>query len=148
MNIKQLSTNGYHITDCFVNIPNIEFVCDISQGLRQIHYVKNKEFLNELIKNFNMKDVLGIQLWHDYPGYENHYHYDDPLVENIGIIYLDGIGTVNMGTGYIEEGEEFQISYKINHGLVLKNSKDILHGMIGTVADVEYRTALYFNWKS
>jgi len=148
MKVNQLSPNGYHISECFADIPAIEFNCDITSGLRQIHYITNTEFLTELINYFNMKEVRGVELWHDYPGYENHYHYDDPSVENIAIIYLGGTGTNNMGTGYVENDQEFQINYKINDGLVLKNSRNILHGMIGTVTNVEYRSAIYFNWKS
>ena len=149
MRVNQLSANGYHITETFSEIPNFTFTVDAIRGLRYVHYIENIEFLNELITYFNMKEVRGVELWRDYPGYENHYHVDDhTTVENIAIFYLDGTNTPNMGTGYIEEGQEFQINYKLNDGLVLKNSTTILHGMIGTVTDVEYRTAVYFNWKS
>jgi hypothetical protein len=149
MNVNQLSANGYYITEVFNEIPNFTFTVDSIRGLRHVHYVENIEFLNELITYFDMREVRGVEIWRDYPGYENHYHVDDyTLVENIAILYLGGTNTPNMGTGYIEEDQEFQINYKLNDGLVLKNSKNILHGMIGTVTDVEYRTALYFNWKS
>ena len=149
MRVNQLSANGYHITETFSEIPNFTFTVDAIRGLRYVHYIENIEFLNELITYFNMKEVRGVELWRDYPGYENHYHVDDhTTVENIAIFYLNGTNTPNMGTGYIEEGQEFQINYKLNDGLVLKNSTTILHGMIGTVTDVESRTAVYFNWKS
>jgi hypothetical protein len=149
MIVNKLSTNGYHISEVFNTMPKFTFTVNIRRELRHVHTVTNIEFLNELIAYFDMKEVNGVEVWHDYPGYENHYHYDDAtIVKNIGIIYLDGTNTPNMGTGYIEEDQEFQICYKLNEGLILKNSDSILHGMIGSVIDVEYRTALYFNWKS
>ena len=69
-----------------------------------------------------MKEVRGVELWRDYPGYENHYHVDDhTTVENIAIFYLDGTNTPNMGTGYIEEGQEFQINYKFQWKVFYQN---------------------------
>jgi hypothetical protein len=87
------------------------------------------------------------EFWKDYPFYHNYWHYDDPNVQNIMIIYLDD-GEIIMGTQYEEHGEIFSVPYKSNTGIMLLNSDKHLHGMIGKVPPNTARKTLYVNWKS
>ena len=87
-----------------------------------------------------------IELWRDYPGYNNSWHYDDPGVENFCIVYLDN-GPGKLGTQYQEDNEVFSVSYKKNSAIVLLNSNLLEHGMIGGVPADMVRRTLYINWK-
>lgn len=161
MQVDQLSKNGYKITDVFDKKLLEELITlvdtfsseDIRVGAtpntyRQVYHIPrllHKQIIDKL-SFFNIKTASAIELWRDYPGYENHFHYDDyDLVQNIVIVYLDGSGQRDMGTGYVED-QTYTIDYEKNSGLVLFNSNKILHGMNGAVNNVDYRKVIYINW--
>jgi hypothetical protein len=162
MKINQISTNGYSVLDVFDDDTLAElikitdsFTPDTirSQGAEVIHVkflLDNKitNILYDITKELVKNTKLGIiELWRDYPGYTNEYHVDDPMLNHVLIVYLDGHDQIEMGTGYIED-KEYKVNYKKNTGLLLLNSNQIKHGMIGSVQGIEYRKVLYANWMS
>lgn len=164
MHIKQLSTNGYTVTDAFDQdtvesiIKQIDtFECDYTKpggnpqaGHREIlsvHDTFDCTALYKIIQQINTDiHITSIELWRDYPGYNNADHYDDPNVENIMIIYF-GNGADDLGTRWYNP-DEFAVPYKINTGLILLNSSQTLHGLRGEVSGCDYRRAIYVNWKN
>lgn len=103
--------------------------------------------LNIILQTHNQSFVFKtIELWRDYPGYANGWHYDDPGVENFCIVYLDdGVG--KLGTHYQQNNQVFSVSYKKNSAIILLDSNQLEHGMIGTVPADTVRRTLYINWK-
>ena len=159
MKLAQLSTNGYAVTDVFDDVTLSELIeitdsftpDKIRPEVRHIKFLSDKKIINLLHNSF--KDLVKntrpsvIELWRDYPGYTNGYHVDDPMLNHVLIVYLDGHDQIEMGTGYIED-KEYKVNYKKNTGLLLLNSDKIKHGMIGSVQGIEYRKVLYANWMS
>jgi len=159
MKIDQLSTNGYTVTDVFDDVTLSELIeitdsftpDKIRPEVRHVKFLSDKKIINLLHDSF--KDLVKntqpgvIELWRDYPGYTNGYHVDDPMLNHVLIVYLDGHDQIEMGTGYIED-KEYKVNYKKNTGLLLLNSDKIKHGMIGSVQGIEYRKVLYANWMS
>ena len=159
MKLARLSTNGYAVTDVFDDATLSELIeitdsftpDKIRPEVRHIKFLSDEKIINLLHDSF--KDLVKntrpgvIELWRDYPGYTNGYHVDDPMLNHVLIVYLDGHDQIEMGTGYIED-KEYKINYKKNTGLLLLNSDKIKHGMIGSVQGIEYRKVLYANWMS
>jgi hypothetical protein len=157
MKINQLSTNGYTVSDVFDNDTLNElikitdsFIPDkIRPEVRHVKFLSDKKITDAIQDKFKdlVKDThFGIiELWRDYPGYTNMYHLDDPMLNHVLIVYLDGHGQKEMGTVYIED-KEYTVNYKKNTGLLLLNSDKIKHGMVGSVQNTEYRKVLYANW--
>lgn len=162
MSIKQLSTNGYEASDVFSNSLLQELVelsttftpTSIRTGgngtaIREVLFstgtIKTKvskevvEFLKQLDINAR---VDAIELWRDHPGYTNYWHMDNPIIKNILIVYLDN---TNAGTEYKENDQHYSVEYNKNTGLILLNSNQVLHGMVGTVAD-SVRRVVYVAW--
>jgi len=177
MKIKQLSANGYELSNIFDDAfltELVEFVDNFipanirpssdtpdmhappRSAVREVFHIDQISLKNKLVQELSKHSELGkliplskiqaIEAWRDYPMYYNYKHYDDPVVGNVMIIYLDGQDTKNMGTEYTEQDQEYFVNYKKNNGIILFNSVEILHGMVGYVADVPYRKTLYFNW--
>lgn len=164
MNIKQLSPNGYAVSDAFDQdtvesiIRQIDtFECDYIKfggnpqaGHREVLSVYDtldRTALYKIIQLINSDiDITSIELWRDYSGYTNADHHDDPNVGNIMIIYF-GNGSDDLGTRWYDP-DEFVVPYKINTGLILLNSSRILHGLRGEVAECDYRRAMYVNWRN
>jgi hypothetical protein len=162
MKLDQISANGYAVLDVFDDATLAELI-EITdsftpdnirtQGLdvRHVKFLSAKKIV-ELIHN-SFKDLVknaqlgSIELWRDYPNYTNLYHLDDPILNHVLIVYLDGHGQAEMGTGYIED-KEYRVNYKKNTGLLLLNSNQINHGMVSSVQGTEYRKVLYANWLS
>ena len=162
MKINQISTNGYSVLDVFDDDTLAELIKITDsftpdtirpQGIevRHVKFLSDNKITNilyditkELVKNTKPGTV---EIWRDYPGYTNKYHVDDPMLNHVLIVYLDGHDQIEMGTGYIED-KEYKINYKKNTGLLLLNSNQIKHGMIGSVQGIEYRKVLYANWMS
>jgi hypothetical protein len=164
MHIKQLSPNGYAITDAFDQdtvesiIKQIDtFECHYTRpsgdplaGHRELLSVLDTfdhTALYKIIQQINANiHINSIELWRDYPGYTNADHRDDPNIENVMIIYF-GNGPDDLGTRWYDPNE-FAVPYKINTGLILLNSSQILHGLRGEVVGCDYRRALYVNWRN
>ena len=160
MIVTKLSEHGYKITEIFdqdllehlITLTDTFVPDSIRLGANPSTHRHSYSLPNHLQKlvidavaEFNISEVLAVELWRDYPGYESHFHFDDPAVQNIMIIYLDGNGSSKMGTGYVED-KIYSVYYEKNCGLVLRNSNNISHGMIGSVIDVAFRKAIYINW--
>lgn len=157
MKINQISTNGYAVLDVFDNDTLIKlikitesFIPDkIRPEVRHVKFLSDTHInglLQETFKDLVKNTQLGVvELWRDYPGYTNTYHVDDPMLNHVLLVYLDGHGQSDMGTGYIED-KEYKVNYEKNTGLFLLNSNQIRHGMVGSVHDIEYRKVLYANW--
>lgn len=162
MSIKQLSTNGYAVSDVFSDNLLQELVelgttftpTSIRTGgdgtaIREVLFatgtIKTKvsneviEFLKQLDIN---AQVDAIELWRDHPGYTNFWHVDNPIIKNILIVYLDG---TNAGTEYKENDQHYSVEYNKNTGLILLNSNQVLHGMVGKVED-SLRHVVYVAW--
>ena len=164
MQINQLSPNGFMLTDVFES-ELLNEICNtcktfeptrvLSQGFgsREAYFLKKGNLREKIInsirpiiqqamtKNFYIR---GVELWRDYPRYINPYHYDDPMVQNIMIVYLDN--DLENGTGYIENNIDYKAPYKKNTGIILLNSTSISHGMVVQVPDNVIRKTLYINW--
>ena len=166
MNVTQLSKNGYVLTDIFdTNILNridelvdtftpTQIQSDVTARREAYFLFKDQEFSDELRKilefeldsnNIVTCDIVGLELWRDYPGYINPMHTDDPQLTSVLIIYLGN--NLPNGTEYIEDGKRYYSEYKRNTGLVLLNSNKISHGMISKVPDNAIRKTLYINWR-
>lgn len=169
METKQLSTNGYHVTNIFdeqtlnelitladtftptsirttTDAPGLSMPIEGSN--REVFFIDGGPVYHKLVNRFfNPRPYKSsIEIWRDYPGYRNLWHYDFAYVENVLIIYLDGAGGANMGTAFRENGNEYVVEYRKNSGLLLLNSNKVEHAMVGEVADVPYRKVLYINW--
>jgi len=171
MEIKQLSTNGYKLTDVlsFELLKEVEQIVDTfmptsirltmdgpdmpapsPDSIREVLLLdgplKNK--LIDCFKDLFPEDSIigGIELWRDHPGYNVGLHYDNIIVKNVLVLYLDGEGDPCMGTKYYEDGKEYSINYEKNTAILLLNSSKIYHGMYTEVAGVKYRKILYINW--
>lgn len=165
MNVKQLSTNGFHITDLldtelFQEIYNLSLsftptsirttpdskreVYDVTGQLRESVLAIIQPVLKQIS---DVQQIWGVELWRDYPRYNNPYHLDDPVsVKHVMIVYLDNAYT-GMGTGYYENNQHYTVEYQENCAVALLNSIDIQHGMIGTVPADTVRRTLYINWR-
>jgi hypothetical protein len=164
--IKQLSTNGYQLSDVFepehlaVLTKQIDtFIPDFIQphpdGRREKLAILDigdptniRPTVTELILQItpNLRYISSIELWRDYPGYTNSDHIDSSEIENIMILYFD-TGDNILGTRWFDP-DEYSVPYKANSGLLLLNSDKILHGLCGAVSGVKYRKAMYINWKT
>jgi hypothetical protein len=167
MKIKPLSPHGFGIEQVF-DQEQLDVLCHMVDTftpmvVRHSHdahreeyevprgpeYEKIKSYLfGDLCKIKNSFANLGaISLWRDYPKYENGNHYDDPALSHIVIVYLGNGNNGHNGTRWFEDEKEYSVRYEINSGLILLNSNHTLHGMIGTVENMDYRRSLYINWK-
>jgi hypothetical protein len=168
MNVNQLSPNGYHLTNILDNALYTEllelvetFVPEkvwqvgnsTSQTAIRESYKLTGPLRNKLLSHLSKLDILqnqnsvgAIELWRDYPGYYQTLHQDNAIVKNIMVIYLDGNNNINMGTVYYENDIEYAVPYNRNSSIYLLNSDKILHGLNGTVSDVDYRRTIYINW--
>ena len=166
MTVIPLSTNGFHITDVF-NTELFQEIYDLNltftptstrptpKSLREVYDIGTADKLRKEISSVVLpmltqiskcQWIRGIELWRDYAGYENAYHLDDPLIDNVMIVYLDNVYS-GMGTGYIENGKHYQVDYQANTAIALLNSNQIEHGMTGTVPSNTVRRTLYINWR-
>jgi hypothetical protein len=168
MEINNLSTNGFALSNVFdsVLLNDLFNLCETftpayirpivrlnDDQVREVYPMQQNDNLRlrildvviPLIKTVTQSpQIRGMELWRDFPGYNNPYHYDDPIVQNIMMIYL-GNEELDIGTGY-EEGDHFTVRYKKNTGLILLNSDKIYHGMISSVPSGIIRKSLYINW--
>ena len=169
MNITQLSENGFFATEILPdNLLNelssiaksFETIDDIRGNgtlscKREVSFLfKNTEINNQIISTLepHIKPITpdyglmyGLELWRDYPGWENPTHMDCPEAQNIMIIYLDDQPLAN-GTEYTENGKIYRVSYEKNSALILLNSDKTLHGMSGIVSENTLRHSLYVSW--
>jgi hypothetical protein len=173
MEIKQLSAHGYSLSnildESILNelttlvdsfIPLFREVTHDGPGFpkampdsdREVYCLDNdlevkiKNYLFDLNFFSNKDTTSNIQLWRDYPGYRQLLHRDQNEINNILVIYLGGVGNPELGTVYYENDVEYIVEYKKNNGIYLLNSDQILHGLKGTVAGVDYRRTMYINW--
>lgn len=164
MHIKQLSPNGYAVSAAFdqdtvesiiQQIDTFECHCTRPGGNPQAGHRETLSVLDTFDRTALYKiiqqidtdiDIISIELWRDYPGYTNADHYDAPDVGNIMILYF-GNGSDDLGTRWYDP-DEFIVPYKINTGLILLNSSQILHGLQGEVVECDYRRAMYVNWRN
>lgn len=166
MEIKQLSTNGFCVTDIFSK-QIFEYLDKVSTSFVPVQVqmytetIKREVFrstdsTHKIVKNIvhpiaskvtdDFSHICGVELWRDYPGYTNAIHYDDPVAQNIMIVYLgDDILDV-AGTEYFENDQHFKVDYKKNTGLILLNSDKIKHGLVGEVPNNVIRRTVYINW--
>jgi hypothetical protein len=169
MNIEQLSTNGFALTDVF----DLDFLTELgvladtfvpthnwdaydAPGMpvllpganRAVLELKDYQLKEKILNNFftDRPGTSSIEIWRDTTGYRQELHTDIDYVKNVIIIYLDGTGGKNMGTMYFENNIEYYTEYKKNTGLKLLNSNTIIHGMMGTVENIPVRKVLYINW--
>lgn len=167
MEIIKLSKNGYRINNIFSDElinelleTNKVFQADSTRrgdegAQREVFYI-NGELL-EKVRNavFSLKAhglAIGLhgahELWRDYAGYNNQWHFDDPVnVKNIMIIYLDDM-PARLGTQYTEDDEVYAVAAKKNTALLLMNADKVEHGMISRVPENVIRRTLYINWKN
>ena len=171
MEIKQLSSSGFKISNIFDDIllDKIEKIIDTFTPLsiretldrpdlpcpptgarREVYQIDDTlklmlmEYFSKITNSLEHPGI--VELWRDYPGYTNELHYDNTIVKNVLIMFVDGVGQTNMGTIYFEDNQEYRVEYEKNSGLFLLNSDKILHGMGGSVSGVAYRKVLYANW--
>ena len=163
MKIEQLSRYGYILTDIFSN-PFLEKIVHLADSFkpstiqgtedckRESYFFNENTDLADEICGFLEKNLLeiipyqsrGIELWRDYENFYNPMHQDDPQLQHVLIIYLDG--NLPNGTQYVEKDILYTAPYIKNTGLLLLNSNNILHGMIGIVPENRIRKCLYLNW--
>lgn len=126
-------------------VPETIRIGDNAMGKRETYMIRGKlkcEILDN-IKNFTQNsNLLTTELWRDLPGYSNKFHYDDDIVSNAMIIYLDN-NYIQMGTEAQDNGITYRSLYQTNSRLIILNSNKILHGMIGVVSDNTIRRVLY-----
>jgi hypothetical protein len=90
---------------------------------------------------------IGIEIWQDHSGYENHWHNDDPNnVQNIFVVYM-GNYEHGIGTTYKEDNQTYSVPYQYNTALLLTNSDKIQHAMVGQVPADFKRLTVYINFK-
>lgn len=163
MILEKLSDNGYRVKtalsdDLYKTVYELCKTSDmelhndgrekynIDSLLRETLESHFQQTLESLTDNFT--GITAIELWRDPPGYNNDYHYDDPAVRNIMIVYLETNSDPNLGTGYIEHnGTKFQEVYSANNGIIVLGSNKIKHGMVGSVPPNTTRYTMYVNWK-
>jgi hypothetical protein len=163
MQINQLSPNGFILTDIF-DTDLLSEICNACEtfeptqvqtsgtSFREAYFLTQGELRQKIINSAapiiktvtDNPAIRGVELWRDHPEYINPYHYDDPIVQNVMIVYL-GDEDLTTGTGYTEE-HNFVVPYKKNTGIILLNSDKIYHGMVGTVPADTIRKTLYINW--
>jgi len=164
MQIEQLSEHGYKVIDV---LPDdlFEKVYALSQttgqfvlqddgrrkiGLDEQLYEQLQTYFQAGLKAVtpDIQRLTWVEVWQDPPGYTNAYHYDDPAVHNIMIVYLETHPDSGLGTGYVENnGTEYKEVYYRNHGIIVLNSNKIMHGMVGTVPANTTRYTMYLNWQ-
>jgi hypothetical protein len=168
MKIEQLSPHGYHISQVFTDdrlneliqlvdtfTPTVVKQSGNGVGYREDYSIAQtfqyRVIAQQIFDDLrtvcpDIKHIVSSSLWRDYPGYVNSDHYDDPALANIMIVYLGtGNNSIN-GTRWFEDNTEYSVPYEINTGLILLNTPQVLHGMIGTVENMDYRRSLYVNW--
>lgn len=167
METHQLSPNGFLVTDVFNSeflekliefcntfVPTHEWPAGDSPELsaplptahREVYlFDKTHKLRQQIIKELDIQGTINIELWRDYPGYRNLLHTDFEFIRDVMIIYLDGTDTETMGTCFYEP-DQYIIPYTKNTGMLLFNSDQVTHGMIGEVTGVDYRRCLYINW--
>jgi len=160
MQIEKLSDYGCRITDVF-KPALLEEICNLCNTFEADSIRTNADTIREVINLYNtelrykvvhallpiLKENISVmEMWRDHPGYANAYHVDDPVVQNIIIVYL-GDEELGMGTGYIDQ-EHYTVPYKKNTAIMLLNSDKIIHGLIGQVPDGVIRKTLYINWRN
>jgi hypothetical protein len=163
MQIDRLSPSGFILTDVFGTdlLNEIRTACETFEptqiqtsgtSAREAYFLTQGDLRQKIINAViaiiqtvtDNPKIRGVELWRDYPEYINPYHYDDPIVQNVMIVYL-GDEELTAGTGYTEE-HNFIVPYKKNTGIMLLNSDKIYHGMIGSVPANVVRKTLYINW--
>ena len=168
MNIEQLSTNGYQLTNVFETtlLNQVVDLCKtftpthtrpgapaskrevliITDGLYDTICNHFTPVINQLTPVYKYMSNITVELWRDYPEYDCPWHLDDPSVQNVIIVYLSDAQKL-IGTGYEEDGKEYSVDYTENTGIALLNSDAIRHGMVGGVPDNFVRHSLYITWK-
>jgi len=162
---KQLSKNGYvfenifpdglfwKIYDCNLSfIPN-NIIKAFNSATREEYHVIDElriqiiNHLQPLIKELTpgINSLGSINLWRDNPGFYAGWHYDNPLAQNVILIFLDDHQN-GIGTGYTENDQTYIVPYVKNNGLLLLNSDTIYHGMEAMVPIGVTRRLLYLNW--
>ena len=161
MQVIQLSENGYRVKDVF-DLVTLDKICDLCKTTDMLVDCDGREkatasielrltvskclssILSEIVPKFKLG---GIELWRDPPGYTNAYHYDDPALKNVIIIYLDTHPDPSLGTGYVEDnGVEYRVEYTKNNAIILLNSNKVYHGLVGKVPAGVTRYTIYANW--
>jgi hypothetical protein len=176
MKIKQISTNGYLITDVFDRKLYDEISCLIDNfvpvevrptadspelpaplpGARRESIFVEGDLRNRIIAHLrtDLTDIIvnektgSIELWRDYNGYFQFRHFDAPIVKHILIVYFGNNSDTQLGTWYTENGQEYHSEYVENSGLILKNSNKVLHGLNKPIEGENYRKSLYLNWSN
>ena len=168
MNKIQLSANTFHLTEVFdksllndiveyadtfvpdstresYDAPHLS--ASIDGARREVIHLTKGKMLSEIINCFPEigQQKFSVEFWRDYLGYRNGRHVDARHVKNIIVVYLDGSGGNNMGTAVYED-KTYIAEYKLNTGIILLNSNQVEHQMIGTVDNTPYRKILYINW--
>ena len=168
MQIEKLGKNGLHLTNVFSPEEFSVFLHmfenfkvaysdkDRDGYIREIMEIHKEDPIfklietkfSTLISEFN-KEICWIEAWRDYPGYTNMLHFDDPLVQNIVVIYFDTFDDANntMGTEYIDDGEILSVPCQKNTAFLLLGSSNLEHGMVGAVPRGVVRHTIYFNFK-
>ena len=174
MLIQQLSPNAYSCTD-IIEDPALLYKTEEllnsfrpdeirlctnpdATARREVRRVTEYVYKQQLLATvkYNVEHLLpteaiqaGLEVWRDYPGYQQGLHRDQAPVNTVFVAYFGTSvdhSSNDMGTVWIDGGKEYSIPYKANTGLLLKNSNNILHGMQGTVNNIDYRRAVYINW--
>ena len=165
MKIEKLSTNGFKVSDVFDEIQLakiVDLINTVPVTAKKLTPNGHREdygfdvgdtrdnivncFVNDLESIVPVGVISTVSLWRDYNGYVNSLHYDCECFKHIMIVYLgDGNNGVN-GTRWIEDDQEYSVPYSINTGLILLNSEFVLHGMIGSVENMDYRRTMYMGW--
>lgn len=169
MDLTQISKNGYRLTNVFdeIRLEQMRDLCAFfepmevrpgynNESKRESFFISGPlktqldlHFKRTLLNLTGIiKEQVTYELWRDYGGYYNLWHKDFPNVHNVIIVYLDENMPAMVGTQYEEDGEIYSVSYKQNNAMVLLNSNQINHGMIGPVPMGMVRRTLYINWKS
>jgi hypothetical protein len=163
MEVNQLTTNGFLVTEVFspellteiVTLTDTFTPTTVRQFPPSKREVKIAPFelrscimkeIGSTIRQLttDYARISGTELWRDYPGYQNAQHKDHYIAQNVMIVYLDT--APSMGTFFLEDNQKYVAEYRKNTGLILLNSDQIEHGMVGEVAGVDYRRVLYLNW--
>lgn len=164
MAINQISNNGFEVLNIFSDkliSALVEFMdsstptCTRTGGdgiaLREVRWLPANLYnkvTDEAVEFFTQLNIQvrieAIELWSDYPNYTNDWHIDSPSIKNIIIAYLDNSDQV--GTEYKENEQIYSVAYKKNSGLLLCNSNQVPHGMIGKVRENSVRRVIYITW--
>lgn len=115
---------------------------------RRLNRLIETKWSHQLRQLFDYEISLSSEVWRDYPGYSNGIHVDDPVIDHVLMVYLNQTASLDhvMGTEFIEsDGAHYHVPNVINHGLLLLNSPQIPHGMVGQVPANHVRKTFYIN---